>query len=989
MFNTIKKRVRAFLSAVLAGAVLFGTTPMQIPVYAENDNNNTVVTNVFSDDYTPVNVAILMDTSLSIDSADPKQGDSPRTSRIAARRFITRLNSYGNRVSIFKYSTKDQIKRLSDLTELDDLDNVLDLYDTITNKTEPDGGWTYMLDAVKQAADYLQENRRENTKNVIIIFTDGAENGMIDAENYSDKASMTKGINNAIDDVLGGNRADDLIIYSVGYDYLDEYGSHSIEENGFGAQILEELAKRTGGAFYPASEGLSSILQKFDEALGRLNFSDPKNVDEYKGDGKKHDTQFSIGPSVLNASIIIDCADYAALSKAKISLNYNDGTDDTYKNIKLEDRKKNSQGDIWRTDDTITMLQPKPGNWTLTIEGLTCDSNVSIKLFNGYEVESRTTLDLLRNGTSASIDEAQAGDIIKLNTKLYARDQEIPNTDLYTDPTLKARAYFTSEPPLENNFVRNHTIDESLDKLGTDFIPMNASSSGFELSEKAIDWVGTGYVSVFVYSSELDIRCFDCYAVTVGGAKELNIIDPVPKQTFTTSSEPVKIKGLTSKCSPSNADVSVDLTASCYDSQICDVSFDKADDSLTITPLAIGTTQIRLVYTSQLDPSVTAEMLIDVEVGNSKPVFSLPDGEKHKDLPVMGEATIEGISKYVSDPDGDSIDISAKVRSEDAGFISAEYDAGTDVLTISGLAYTDQPLNIVISATDGTDTASDSVTVTMIDDPDPFRLVLRKSDEKFTLKTGEEKVIKNFHECIRGTHDEPVQVITDSADAEAVEITYDEKSDSLIIKAKQKTSGVLLSVKGFDGKRTTTELTINVKVKKPANVKAILGIIAGVIAAAIAAIAASSAIKKSKYRVNLTIKKLTVKTGGKVYEMTGINPPNIMELFQSSKTVTLADLIDSLTSDSTWFSPDKAAAISAAFDQGDVNAAANSLVFYGCKPVSGCAVKTAGQHKDLDAFDRGRGVNFEYAITDQNGDIMNVKLYDGDKEVISFMFYFE
>ena len=50
-------------------------------------------------------------------------------------------------------------------------------------------GDTHMLSAIEEANRYLADNSDDQYKNVIIVFTDGAENGMLD-EQSSDRESL-------------------------------------------------------------------------------------------------------------------------------------------------------------------------------------------------------------------------------------------------------------------------------------------------------------------------------------------------------------------------------------------------------------------------------------------------------------------------------------------------------------------------------------------------------------------------------------------------------------------------------------------------------------------------------------------------------------------------------------------------------------------------------------------------------------------------------
>ena len=900
---------------------------------------------VSSDDYTPVNVAILMDASGSMFSSDTGISSGNSVSREAGAQLIKMINTDQNQVAIFKYSTK--CEKLTDLSNVSDFDKKLDTMDTMREDTLPDdpNANTHMLEAVEEAAKYLRDNSREGVKNVIVVFTDGSENGRLDED---DPAKCTdEAIEKEVSKALGGKKVDDLIVYSVAYDYedTDKNGNkrHSVtgpngEKNGFGAKILEKMAEATNGEVLYTEGNISDLYNQFEQILGKLMVTDIKQIDEFAGDGKKHSTSFYIGPSALSATIYIKCADPSELAKGTITLNYDDQGQDAFKNLVLKDRETDSTGTVGFITDTITMNNPPSGNWTLTIDGVKSDSTIKVDLVNGYETSSSTEIELLHGGKTAPIENAQKGDTLKLKTKLFARGEEITDKALYTDESMKTRVYISDQPLLPENYVRNHTaeqVESELQSSGLSYLPMAASEEGFTLNDVTIDWDNTKYINIYTYSTEQGIKCFDCIPVSVG-EPQVEIVSPIDDIMLSTASDPFTVGELSRRSISS--DVTVWLESG-YDSSICAVEL--VEDSIKITPLAIGQTTVGLKYTSKSNSDNSAVMNFNVIVENTRPDFKLPAEVKTQNIKKGEEITVTGLKGYASDPDGDVMKISAST--EDTANIEINYDDTSDTLTIKGIAQTDTPAKIEISASDGTDDTKDiiSVNVAEMDEADKFKIIIPEKFASLTLVEGKEITIPQVNGFVEGIHSDAMVMSVQTDDTANVEVNFDESTNSLNIKALKKTDEpAKVYIVATDGENQVSS-PILVTVKKPTNWSLIIGLIGGGLALIGVGICVAALIAKARKRVALNSVSANVVYRGN--NITMFVAQNLMDYFPGSTSITLYDIMTQVET----LSPASRSAFDSALMDGSVQEALCSVKFLGGKPNNSCRVSVKGRHPSL------------------------------------------
>jgi VWFA-related protein len=189
---------------------------------------------------TPIRLALLFDNSGSVRIAREFE-------KKAARAFFRRvLRPAKDKAALYSFATG--IERAQKLTgDLSLLNGALELF------PPPEGG-TKLLDAVSEAAFYLDENSGEGRR-VIVILSDGADN-------LSD---------NRLEEVVRQAQVANCQIYVIKTTDFENYqrtGSRSTNANVWDLAAdrrMQELAAQTGGAVYsPLDE------KELDQAFGRI-----------------------------------------------------------------------------------------------------------------------------------------------------------------------------------------------------------------------------------------------------------------------------------------------------------------------------------------------------------------------------------------------------------------------------------------------------------------------------------------------------------------------------------------------------------------------------------------------------------------------------------------------------------------------------------------------------------------------------------------------
>ena len=179
----------------------------------------------------PFAVAILLDTSLSMQS-------KLTLARAACAKFVEGLRE-GDTFAIYSFGGM-KVKLMQDFTEIRDVpDSVWDL--------RVDGE-TPLYDAITQSADALAQ--RPERRRAILVVSDGADT--------KSKATLDQALRKTLDAQAS--------IYAVD---LSDASVYKAQPRDTGAQIMKEMAAKTGGKFYPSAGG-SELRDAFTKTIDEL-----------------------------------------------------------------------------------------------------------------------------------------------------------------------------------------------------------------------------------------------------------------------------------------------------------------------------------------------------------------------------------------------------------------------------------------------------------------------------------------------------------------------------------------------------------------------------------------------------------------------------------------------------------------------------------------------------------------------------------------------
>lgn len=202
----------------------------------------------FISDERPFSVAILLDTSLSMEH-------KLTLARAACARFVEGLR-VGDTFAIYSFGGF-KVKLHQDFTEIHDVpDSVWDM------KVD---GETPLYDAIVKAADALAE--RPERRRAILIVSDGADT--------KSKASMNEALRKTLDASAS--------IYAVD---LSDAAVYKTQPRDTSAEIMKEMAVKTGGRFFNAAGGgklRDAFADTVDELRQQYTLTYESTNDRYDG----------------------------------------------------------------------------------------------------------------------------------------------------------------------------------------------------------------------------------------------------------------------------------------------------------------------------------------------------------------------------------------------------------------------------------------------------------------------------------------------------------------------------------------------------------------------------------------------------------------------------------------------------------------------------------------------------------------------------------
>ncbi len=598
-----------------------------------------------------LNVAILMDASGSIlDSERPSDPDL--TSRDAARSFVNLIPTNGaTRVSLFQFS--NDLDQVAELTTVDADESYRQLGNAISGMTHCANA-THMVSSITEVCKYLDQNSDENTRNVLIVFTDGAENGVLTAATATDE-KIRETVNNSIGDT-------GVEVYSLAYDYLDDDGNHSVGDiDGYGYRLLKEYAEQTGGTVEVA-ENVDQFKDKFCKVLASLSGGDLPKIT------KITDGTFETDLEIVEADISVHIND-----AEKIVLTKPDG-----KIVDLNDKNDNIWVQNTKSSVDIKIISPDVGKWKISVEGVKPE-NVDIDLLRYYDLSMKISTTL--NGNE--VTSVTPGDRLHLESVLYSAGNAMNPQDLYELNNMEAYAYVSDNTSLKNE-VKNKTAEEISTYLkrleGVQSFALGITDTAFT-ADIPIENNGANLISVLINSG--NFYCYDEVLISGDGS-----IFPIktPETVYVSNGYSTEIPMFSENYSSSSADVKMNNE---YDNSLIDAEL--VNNTLKINGRMAGSTILDFTFTAK-DGSSSFDLKIPVVVSNAIPVVDF-DGESYT-LDAGEKLSIKDLAARVSDYEKDTITITLSDVSDDT-IIDASYV--DDILTLEGLTAGESTLTLDVS----------------------------------------------------------------------------------------------------------------------------------------------------------------------------------------------------------------------------------------------------------------------------------------------------
>ncbi|MDR3599881.1 MAG: VWA domain-containing protein [Desulfosporosinus sp.] len=283
------------------------------------------------------------------DSGSMKQTDPNRLRVEALKRFVDILPKEGDQVGVVTYSTEVlETMSLRDIRSESDKNDIKKFAET---KITQNGGWTDTAVGLKQAAAYLDEFKKVDHKQLIILVTDGAND-------FGD-TGRTKAQSDAdLEKVI----AKKYPIYTIGLNPEDQK-----YEN-----YISDIAKRTDAkAYFPKSaDDLQAIFYEIQGLMYGTELT-LNNVNLNPSDYK--DVEIDIPKGVFEANIQII---HTAPLESKLIAPNGDEID------------HNMAGFIFTTESSYTNIklsEPEAGKWKLRLKG-SKEETVSYSVLFNYDI---------------------------------------------------------------------------------------------------------------------------------------------------------------------------------------------------------------------------------------------------------------------------------------------------------------------------------------------------------------------------------------------------------------------------------------------------------------------------------------------------------------------------------------------------------------------------------------------------------------------------
>ena len=387
----------------------------------------------------PIDLVIVMDKSGSMNSSDPK-----KMTCAAVNMLVNMMPAEESRVAVIAFNNQPQVLTTVDGTAtmipLKDIGNVDNIKSEVSNVQYQ--GATGIGNALSAATDLLSKESASDHQKVILLFTDGLN------DFGSDEEGLALCEDNEANAVLWAKN-NDCPIYCFGYDYKMSDGTSSMGTNGEGIKKLNNIANITSGHAVRI-QTINTVQEEFIKMLADMCDLIYIDVAKVPGDGNKHEVQFEVNPSVIEADIRIGSVTENAVKNGSIKL-----FDPSGKEIPLKN-EANIRFAIDSLAASIKVIRPTTGTWTLVLDGIVGD-DVKIGLLQHYRVDIGASLEL-PSGNPTGV--AFTNDEILVSAWLVEDDEKITDPVLY-DTITKASATYVPRAHPENiktiSLTRNDT----------------------------------------------------------------------------------------------------------------------------------------------------------------------------------------------------------------------------------------------------------------------------------------------------------------------------------------------------------------------------------------------------------------------------------------------------------------------------------------------------------------------------------------------------
>lgn len=633
--------------------------------------------------YQPLHVALLMDSSGSIASNTVNTPSDPQLySRDLAKVVTENLPmSTENQVALFQYNTNCTM--MADLTPLDSHASIAKL-NTILDSMNVTEGDTYMLSAVEMVVDYLKQHHDPKTQDVIILFTDGAENEGIDPEtvevNDEFRASIQKRIQSAIGD-------SDVIVYAVASDYMDG-DVHSITDGsgtseGYGEVILKELTEATGGEVHLSPNSVRELNQSFTQTVNTMCFRTPKPV-------SINDGTFHVDSSVVEVNLRIFSDDEGDIMNSPLRLKKPGG-----EILELDENMRGEQGILFFADRlavNIKILKPEKGEWHLDLSALPDKQNVEISVMEQYDLGLSVRCD-------ENKDSLYVGEDLTIHATLLTGKIPVQESALYQ--TSHAKMFLVSG---DIEIIPSSLTKERFEEV---MASHNAKCWDMELGDlefqKKIQMESEGkqILGIWIDSPNFMSMLYE-YPLNIA-KKPLQLSSEIPHQSVMNGEDPLICSDLHDYCNIKDAVIQVQFA----DPNLVNAEMLPDGDSLRLTPVAPGSGTVKLLYTEP-NGGNSAEMAFKIDVVNSPPRFV----KKPEALEVGVDQTIklENLSQYVEDYENDHLHF--EVNLEKNGVVNVFVDnSNGGTLIVNGFFHGDEVIRLTV---DDGNSVYDSVTIPVL-----------------------------------------------------------------------------------------------------------------------------------------------------------------------------------------------------------------------------------------------------------------------------------